>query len=193
MPATGGVLVVANHLTYLDGPMVYRVSPRDMHLLVQHEVFRGIVGWALRSSGQIPIDRSGNDREALNLALGVLRRGDVLGMVPEGTRGGGSAASVRSGAAWLALQAGVPILPVAVLGTRRRGDKKTIVPPLGRKVDIVFGEPIHLQKSPGQSGRELRLAASNQLQAVLAEHVRTALELTGQTLPELDATTKETS
>ncbi|WGW13195.1 lysophospholipid acyltransferase family protein [Saxibacter everestensis] len=183
LPAAGGVIVVANHLTYLDGPLVYRISPRPMHLLVRHDIFKGIVGWALKSSGQIPIDRASNDRNALGTALRVLRRGDVLGIFPEGTRGEGSASSVRSGAAWLALQAEVPIVPVAVLGTRRGGEPSRFLPPPGRKIDIVFGDPVYLEKPAGQSGRAARLAASKQLQAILANHVRQSLQLTGQTLP----------
>ncbi|GAB3569708.1 lysophospholipid acyltransferase family protein [Spelaeicoccus albus] len=182
LPQDGGVLIIANHLSYLDGPMVYAHCPRYVHMIVKKEAFKSIAGYALRRSGQIPIDRAGSDRRALNAGLDVLRRGDVLGLFPEGTRGNGAGSAIRNGAAWLALQAKVPIVPVAVLGTKLPGDTKAL-PPFGRKVDIVYGEPLQIDAAPGQTGRALREEVSRQLGAALSTGLAEAAELTGQRLP----------
>lgn len=182
LPRDGGVLIIANHLSYLDGPMVYAHCPRYVHMIVKKEAFKSIAGYALLHSGQIPIDRAGSDRKALAAGLDVLRRGDVLGLFPEGTRGNGGGSAIRNGAAWLALQADVPIVPVAVLGTKLPGDTKAL-PPFGRKIDIVYGEPLKIEAAPGQSGRALRESASRQLAAALSDGLSEAAELTGQRLP----------
>lgn len=182
LPATGGALIIANHLSYLDGPMVYTHCPRNVHMIVKKEAFKSIFGYALLHSGQIPIDRAGSDRRALNAGLEVLRRGDVLGLFPEGTRAHGPGSAIRTGAAWLALQAKVPIVPVAVLGTKLPGDEKAL-PPFGRKVDIVYGEPLQLESASGRSGRDVREGVSRQLSTALSNVLGEAAELTGRELP----------
>lgn len=183
LPAEGGALLVANHMTMVDGPLVYTVVRRGLHMLVKKEMFSGVVGRLLLDAGQIPIDRTGNDRTALSTATEVLRRGDLVGMFPEGTRGGGMPAAVRGGAAFLAVGADVPVVPVAVLGTRRPGDRSRFAPPPGRRIDVVFGAPVRLADQEGLSGRERRQLASDELQALLAGHIEAACRLTGQRLP----------
>src|SRR5690606_19743029 len=110
VPASGPVVVAANHIALLDGPLVHGVVPRPSHILVKREMFRGPVGWVLHAAGQIPVDRS-NGRPALAAALAVLRRGDVVGIFPEGMRGRGDASGSRAGVAWLAVNSGAPVVP----------------------------------------------------------------------------------
>ncbi|MCW1249461.1 1-acyl-sn-glycerol-3-phosphate acyltransferase [Acaricomes phytoseiuli] len=183
IPRRGAVIFAANHLSYLDGPVMVGAASRYMHVMVRHEMFRGFLGWVLRASGQIPVDRSG-DRAALQAAKAVLDRADCVGILPEGTRGSGSAASVSSGVAWLALNSGAVVVPVAILGTRISGEHKDAIPPLRRSFHVSFGAPLRIEREPGMSGRAAMDAAAARIREALAEQVRRTVAITGQALPE---------
>ena len=99
---TGPVIFAGNHISFLDGPVMFGASPRPMHILVKKEMFKGFLGRVLRASGQLPVDRAG-DRAALQLSKAVLDAGRCVGILPEGTRGSGKAAGISNGVAWLAL------------------------------------------------------------------------------------------
>lgn len=177
VPATGGVLLAANHAGIIDGPLLFGVSPRPVHSLVKEEMFRGMVGRALRGLGQIALRRDGGDRAAITAALQVLRAGRVLAIFPEGTRGTGSVASVERGAAWLALRSGAPVVPVACLGTRPAGGHG--LPRARAHVDVVFGAPIRLGDAGATAGRAAVDLAAAALQQALAAHVVAAARATG--------------
>ena len=183
VPRTGAVLLAANHLGVVDGPLVHGVVPRGTHVLVKEEMFRGPIGLVLRAAGQIPVDRTGG-RPALAAALAVLRRGGAVGIFPEGNRGRGDASSARAGVAWLAAQSGAPVVPVAVLGTRRTGEGLGHVPGPRRRLVVEFGAPVHLEPPPGASRREAVAHAHEVLRVALAEHVRGASERWGMPLPD---------
>ncbi|PLW73850.1 1-acyl-sn-glycerol-3-phosphate acyltransferase, partial [Streptomyces sp. DJ] len=117
VPASGPVILAVNHSHVVDGPMIIGTSPRPVHFLVKKEAFTGPLDPFLRGIGQIAVDRGSTDRAAVTGALGVLERGGVLGIFPEGTRGQGDFASLRAGLAYFALRSGAPVVPVAVLGT----------------------------------------------------------------------------
>jgi 1-acyl-sn-glycerol-3-phosphate acyltransferase len=183
VPAFGGVLFASNHLGFLDGPLLVGVAPRWVRCLVKSEMFHGVIGAVLRAAGQIPVHRDQVDRTALEAAVAVLRGGGAVGVFPEGTRGRGDVADVRLGIAWLALQAEVPVVPVACLGTRRTGESTHGLPAPRRRLDVVFGAPVSVEPPPGTSRRAALAAAGTTVQNVLAAHVREAVNLTGQTLP----------
>lgn len=183
IPAGEPVIFAANHLSYLDGPVMVGAAPRHMHVLVKHDMFSGFLGGVLTASGQISIDRAG-DRRALQRAKLVLESGSCIGILPEGTRGAGAAASVSSGVAWLALNSAAPVVPVALLGTRHPGEHRNKIPPPRRKIHVSFGEPALIEREPGVSGRVSMDRAAERIRALLAGHVRSAIELTGQPLPE---------
>lgn len=191
--ATGPVLLAVNHVSVLDGPLVYSSNRRSVQFLVKKEMFRGFFGWVLRQVGQIPVDRSGTDRAALAAAVAVLRDGGVAGIFPEGSRGRGDVAAVRTGIAWIALQSGAPVVPVAVLGTRRTGEPANGLPRLGRRLHVVHGEPFRLVRPEGVPGKQALALAAEQVRAAMVAHVAAAVALTGQTLPDdpgsLQATT----
>ena len=183
VPATGGVLFASNHLGFLDGPLLVGVAPRWVHCLVKSELFHGPVGAVLRAAGQIPVQRASVDRSALDTAAQILRDGGAVGVFPEGARGRGDVGEVRLGIAWLALRAGVPVVPVACLGTRLTGESTHGLPMPRRRLDVVFGAPVSLEQPPGTSRRAALEAAGAALQGALAAHVRHAIDLTGQALP----------
>lgn len=186
IPSAGPLIFASNHLSYLDGPVMVGASPRYMHVLVKQEMFRGFLGWVLRTSGQIPVERAG-DRRALQNAKAVLDRGGCIGILPEGSRGSGDAASGSSGVAWLALNSGAAVVPVAVLGTRITGEHKDKLSPLGRRFHVVFGEPVMVGRDPGVSGRVSMDRAAEEIRLRLAGHVQAAIAATGQSLPQDDS------
>ena len=138
VPAHGPVILAPNHTGFLDPPLLMGTSPRPIHCLAKREIFRGPLGWFLRSIGQIPLDRSGTDRTALTSALAVLSAGRVLVVYPEGTRGSGNFADMRRGLAWLAVRSGAPVVPVVAFGVGSRGTTLSALPrvriPAGRRV-----------------------------------------------------------
>lgn len=182
VPAGGPVLFAANHTGVIDGPILLGVAPRPSHMLVKEEMFWGPVGWVLRAAGQIPVDRDGG-RTALTSALAVLKRGGVVGVFPEGNRGRGDAASARAGIAWLALNGHAPVVPVAVLGTRRTGESVNHLPGLRRRLAIEFGEPLVLERTPGTSGKVALVEANEAIRLALAALVDSAVARTGLVLP----------
>lgn len=182
VPATGPVLLVSNHSGFLDGPLVYCMAPRPLHFLVKSSYFDSPFGVLLRGTGQIPIDQNTGDRAALTAARAVLTRGGAVGIFPEGTRGAGDVQSVQQGAAWLALQTKVPIVPIATLGTRGTGGERESWPRLRSHLEVVFGEPFRIDEQQG-TGREKLRGASDLLREKLAQHVIDAVALTGMSLP----------
>lgn len=180
--ATGPVLLAANHTNVIDGPLLVGASPRPAHLLVKSELFTGPIGVVLRAAGQIPVDRD-SGRAALLTALGVLRRGGVVGVFPEGSRGRGDAANARAGVAWLALTGAAPVVPVAILGTRRTGESVGHLPGPRRRLVVEFGEPVLLDRGPGRSGRVAIEGANEAIRVALSALVVSASARTGLDLP----------
>lgn len=197
VPAAGPVILAVNHSHNIDGPMLMGTAPRPVHFLIKKEAFIGPLDPFLRGIGQLKVDRTTADRTAITHALGVLADGGVLGIFPEGTRGEGNFASLRTGLAYFAVRSGAPIVPVAVLGsTERRGRLISALPPLRSRVDVVFGEAFQAQeevRSPdtgdggrraGGSGRRTRKAldeATLRIQGRLTGHLEQAGRLTGRT------------
>ena len=170
MPRRGAVVVIANHVGFIDGPVAAGVTPRASHFLVKTEMFKGPLGWLLRATGQIEVVGSG--REALARARGVLQQGGLVGVFPEGTRGTGDAASLAGGAAWLALHGCAPVVPLALLGTRHTGESVNTWPRPGRRLVAEFGEPIRLDIPDALRGRDRQRHAEETVAQTLREHVR---------------------
>lgn len=162
VPHRGAVVLVANHSAFVDGPLLFGLLGRRSVFLVKAEMFRGAVGWILRRIGQLPVRRGEPERTPLLVAVRILRAGGVVGVFPEGTRGGGDMANVHHGAAWLARSADALVLPVACRGTRRPDGAGRRWRP---RVDVLFGEPIAL---PAGRGRAALAAATELMRAELA-------------------------
>jgi 1-acyl-sn-glycerol-3-phosphate acyltransferase len=183
LPTTGAVILAPNHLSILDGPLLGAVSPRMVHALGKVEAFGGLQGFLLRRFGQISIDRSIVDARAVRLSIRTLRDGRVLSVYPEGSRGAGDFARVRSGVAYLAMVTGAPVVPVALLGTRAPGGSIDVHPPRGTRVDVVFGEPFRVDPVSFPRRQPDVRAVADEIGEVLRAHVRKAVVATGNPLP----------
>ncbi len=160
VPSTGGVILAANHIGILDGPLLATYAPRPVHALTKSEMFQGRVGGLLRATGQIPLDRSAPDPGAIRSSLRVLRDGGVVGIFPEGTRSSGGLDRFHHGAAYLALVTGAPVVPVTLFGTRAPHDGSSPLPERGAIIDIVFGRAWRTTQQPWPRTREQVTATS---------------------------------
>lgn len=152
VPRKGGVLLASNHLSFIDSFVIPIAAPRKVSFLAKDEYFtgRGVKGRFLRTwmdaMGAIPVDRRSSRaaQESLDSALRVLQAGGAFGIYPEGTRSrDGRLYRGRTGVAWLALTAGVPIVPVALRGTQDIMPIGAALPRLA-KVSVEFGAPIEV-------------------------------------------------
>jgi 1-acyl-sn-glycerol-3-phosphate acyltransferase len=175
VPPSGPAILAVNHSHFIDGPMLIGTSPRPVHFLVKKEAFVGPLGPFLQGIGQISVDRGGTDRAAVLSALGVLERGGVLGIFPEGTRGEGDFASLRSGLAYFAVRSGAPVVPVAVLGSNDRpGRCVKALPAVRSRIDVVFGDPFEAGDGSGRRTRAALDEATVRIQKRLSDHLADA-------------------
>jgi 1-acyl-sn-glycerol-3-phosphate acyltransferase len=170
VPAEGALLLVANHSSVLDPPLVGGACPRTLTFLAKAELFR-IPGFGalIRGVGARPLRREGADPAALRTAQRVLGEGRAVLVFPEGTRGPeGVLREPKPGAALLAMQSGAPVVPVYISGSGRawpRGQRL----PRPAKVMVTFGPPLRFPRAAG-AGRKARYeAASRQMMAAIAD------------------------
>ena len=183
LPRSGPAVVAANHIGWLDGPLLGIVLPRPVHALTKVDMFTGRTGVFLARTGQIPLDRFHPDPAAVKTALRVLRAGNVVGVFPEGTRGDGEVHRFHRGAAYLALVTGAPVVPVAFFGTRLPGGGNDSRPPAGSRIDVIMGAPVTVGRQPWPRTREQLDATSRLLQERLREHLSATRAATGLELP----------
>lgn len=160
LPERGGAILASNHLAVADSFFLPLVIRRRVTFLAKREYFTtpGLRGWLKRqffsAAGQVPIDRSSASaaQAALDTGARLLAQGELLGIYPEGTRSpDGRLYKGKTGVARLALKAGVPVIPVAMIGT----DK---VSPIGKKmwrpypVEIRVGTPLDFSRYAGMAG-----------------------------------------
>jgi 1-acyl-sn-glycerol-3-phosphate acyltransferase len=143
---------------------------------------RGLGGFLL-ASGQIPLDRFRVDVQAIRIAVKALRRGQAVGVFPEGTRGAGDMSSPRAGAAYLALVTGAPVVPVSFLGTRMPGGSDSSIPPRGSRIAMTFGDPVRLQSRPWPRTQQQVDSAAQIVTSAILTTIREAEQATGMTLP----------
>jgi 1-acyl-sn-glycerol-3-phosphate acyltransferase len=167
-PQDGPLVVVANHWSALDPPVLGCALHRPVHFMAKEELFRiPLLRTWMRAVGTFPVRRGEPDRAAIRTALQLVRQGAVVVVFPEGTRNPrGSLLPAEPGAAFLALRAGVPILPVGILGTLEAMPKGAWVP-RPRKVRVRIGEPFTLTDLG--SGREALEEASDRIMRAIAD------------------------
>ncbi|MGO1440686.1 MAG: lysophospholipid acyltransferase family protein [Brevibacterium yomogidense] len=172
VPADGGAIIAANHLSFIDSIFVPIAVPRPVVYLAKNDYFTrpGVRGraqrWFFQLTNQLPMDRSGGSgsENSLRAGLDVLQSGSLLGIYPEGTRSpDGRLHRGRTGVARLAIAAGVPVVPAALIGTDAVQPKGKNIPRI-RRVGVVFGEPLDFSRFEGRSDdRHVLRAATDEV------------------------------
>ena len=205
VPATGGAILASNHLSAADWVFMPLSLKRRVTFLAKAEYFTGtgikgfVRRWFFTSAGQVPIDRSSASaaEDAIQTGLRILRQGKLLGIYPEGTRSpDGRLYRGKIGVARMALETGVPVIPVAMIyGSRRL--------PFGRKlpkVRVVFGQPLDFSRYEGLAGDrfversitdeimyEIMTLSGQEYVDVYGATVKKTMDATGSSAPEVVA------
>jgi 1-acyl-sn-glycerol-3-phosphate acyltransferase len=145
LPASGPVVLAANHISYLDPLVVGLASPRRTAFVAKEELFSiPVFGWYIRKLEAFPVRRGAADRRALKLALDKLNSGQVVGIFPQGARQPEGVIQGFPGAALMAYKTGAVILPTAIRGTDKVMPAGSRLPRFP-KITITFGRPIKLE------------------------------------------------
>ncbi|MGB5110118.1 MAG: lysophospholipid acyltransferase family protein [Mycobacterium sp.] len=189
LPDSGAVILASNHLAVADSFYLTLAVKRRITFLAKAEYFTGtglkgkLTKFFYSSTGQVPIDRTDADsaRAALTAAQRILGEGKLLGMYPEGTRSpDGRLYKGKTGLARVALESGVPVIPVAMIGT-------DVVNPPGSKmwhfgrVEVRFGKPMDFSRFEGLAGNRFIE------RAVIDEVMYELMQLSGQEYVDLYA------
>lgn len=169
IPRQGPALLVANHSSVLDPPLVAVVAPRRLHFLAKAELFGiPLLGRLIRAINARPVQRDGSDPKALRLALRILEGGHALLLFPEGTRGEeGALGAAKGGAGMLALLSRAPVIPTYIEGSGRALPRGRMIPRPGR-VRVRFGSPLRFTAEESGERKSRYLAASREIMAAIA-------------------------
>ena len=163
VPAEGAAILASNHLSFSDSIFMPLMVPRPVVFLAKSEYFTGtgikgrLTAAFFRLTNQLPMDRSGGaaSAQSLNAGMDVLKKGSLLGIYPEGTRSpDGRLYRGKVGVARLALQARVPVIPVAMIGTDKVQPIGKRVPNI-RRIGMIFGEPLDFSRYYGMEDDRL--------------------------------------
>src|SRR5918992_2936965 len=148
----GKVILAANHRSFLDPFIIGTCVRRPIYFVAKQELFRNrFLAWFLNCMGAFPIRRGESDEESLATALALLDRGEAVVIFPEGTRHrSGPLHEPRRGVGRLALESGVPVVPIAIKGTERARRGWRIRPV---RVDLRCGRPLSYPRVECASAR----------------------------------------
>jgi len=182
IPASGGAILASNHLSIVDSVFLPLMLPRPVTFAAKSEYFTGtrlvdrLTGAYLRATKQLSVDRAGARaaQDMLESALRLMRGGALFGIYPEGTRSpDGRLYRGRTGIGWLALSSGLPVIPVAMIGTDRVLPPGSKIPRLSR-IRVRVGEPLTF------TALRARGTGARQRRAVTDEVMRSIQALSGQ-------------
>lgn len=182
IPETGAAIFASNHLSFSDSIFLPLVVPRRMTFLAKADYFTGgglkgrLTAAFFKGVGQVPVDRSGGkaSEAALNSGLKILKRGELLGLYPEGTRSpDGRLYKGKTGVARMALEAGVPVIPVAMIDTDKAQPTGKVIPKVMR-VGVRVGKPLDFSRYKGMEDDRFVL------RSITDEVMYALMELSGQ-------------
>ena len=175
---TGGAVYAANHLSYYDTPVLFAKLPFQFRILAKLSLWKApFIGWYLNRSGQVPIDANSGRSAIAGLLRGVktLQQGLPLVLFPEGGRSAtGEMQSFQSGAAFMAIKAQVPLVPIALIGTYQLLPIHVyhLTP---RPVRIVVGEPLSTLGLTTRDAEALTQRLVQVISNLYAQHADTVL------------------
>jgi 1-acyl-sn-glycerol-3-phosphate acyltransferase len=178
IPASGGAILAANHLSFVDSVFLPLMVERPVTFSAKSEYFTAsgpaarLMAAYLKATNQLQMDRAGPRaaQDTLEAALALLQAGDLFGIYPEGTRSpDGRLYRGRPGVGWLALKSGLPVIPVGMVGTGRVLPPGSVVPRPGR-IEVRIGAPLEFPASTlsAPPGKARRLIADQTMDAIQA-------------------------
>ncbi|KRE40197.1 lysophospholipid acyltransferase family protein [Knoellia sp. Soil729] len=182
IPESGGAIFASNHLSFSDSIFLPLVVPRRITFLAKADYFTGVglkgrlTAAFFRGAGQVPVDRAGGAASEAALATGlrILRKGELLALYPEGTRSpDGRLYKGKTGVARMALEAGVPVIPVAMIDTDKAQPTGKVIPKVMR-VGVRVGEPLDFSRYQGMEDDRFVL------RSITDEVMYALMELSGQ-------------
>lgn len=170
IPTEGGVLLVSNHVSFLDPVIVGSAANREIHFMARSTAFDipGL-GKLISTYNAYPVNRGAPDLGALRKTISLLKAGNVVLMFPEGTRSvDGTLGKARDGACFIADRAGVPTIPVFHSGAEQ------MLPRNSRRLrraqlKVTFGEPLELVAEEFETRREMYQQMGNQIMEAIAD------------------------
>jgi len=173
VPTEGGVLICANHISYIDPPAVGVLLARKVHFMAKAEIFDiPILGPLVRAYGTFPVHRGKADRTALRTAIDLLRAGEVVAMFPEGKRSlDGNMLPAEAGVGMIAKNAGVPVVPAALINTNRLLRPHTWWLAFTH-VTVIYGKPLDLSDLAADSSRDAYDKIGERVMGAIAELLR---------------------
>ena len=168
VPRNGPLIVVANHLSMIDPPLLSASIPRRIFFMTKEELFSSWGGVFVRWFGAFPVRRGTPDRRAIRQAMKVLERGQTLGIFPEGKRSlNHQMGEAEFGVAMIAFRSGAPILPAGISGSENvKGPGFIWQRP---SITVTIGQPFSLPRNEGKPTREQLVQATNLIMGHVAE------------------------
>ena len=177
LPQAGGVVVVSNHGSHLDPPILGHALGRPVAFMAKAELFRvPILSFIISACGAYPVKRGAGDREALRTASNRLIEGWATGVFLDGTRQeNGRVNDPKAGAALLAVRTGCPILPVAIVNSHRAFPKSSFFPrfvSIHLKVgELIQPPPTRKREDLTSTTKEIQLAINSMLDKGLIKNI----------------------
>lgn len=170
LPESGGALIVANHVSYLDPVVVGIAFRKPIYYLARKSLFKGFLGWLLPRIQVLPVDRGKGDLASMKRILSLLKEGHRVLIFPEGTRStDGEIQPAEAGIGFIIAKCDVPVVPVRIFGAFECFPRGSSWPRPGR-ITIVPGPPVDFSAVPLElTGRERYQACADQVMKALAE------------------------
>ncbi len=169
IPERGGALLVANHVSYLDPPVISIAFRKPIYCLGRKSLFKGFLGWLLPRIKVLPVDRGKGDIASLKRILNLLKEGNRVLIFPEGTRSpDGTLQSAEAGIGFIISRCEVPVIPLRIFGAFECFPRSAKFPRLG-PITIVPGPPVDFSDLPPElTGRERHQACADRAMEALA-------------------------
>ncbi|MBV8748305.1 MAG: 1-acyl-sn-glycerol-3-phosphate acyltransferase [Candidatus Eremiobacteraeota bacterium] len=161
VPMDGGLIVACNHISNFDPPLLGVAMPRPVSYMAKKELFAmPVLAWLIPRLNAFPVDRQAGGTAAVRASLRMLKEGRAVGVFPEGGRNVTGTNEEKAGAAFLAAASGAPVVPAAIVGTRK-------LRPFAR-VTVIFGDPLRVERNRQSDGADLEKGAAEIMQRIRA-------------------------
>ena len=169
LPESGGALIVANHVSYLDPSMVGACFRNPIYYLARKSLFKGFLGWLLPRIQVIPVDLGTGDLGSMKRILRLLKEGNRVLIFPEGTRSpDGTLQAAEAGVGFIIAKGEVPVVPLRLFGAHECWPRKASWPRPGR-ITLAAGPAVDFSGlAAKQTGRDYYQACADQVMSALA-------------------------